>query len=158
MNKTEAKDILNYDIRQYVKQCEDATDEDIEALDLVIEMLQETKVSEDCIGREWVLNKLNEQYKVNRFEEHNDMANEGINQAESIVQDAPSVVPTTEQSSEVGEWIRDRYWSRGTGMGEEYGFFYKCSLCEYEVEDGYTRCGFNYCPNCGAKMKGADDE
>jgi len=58
-----------------------------------------------------------------------------------------------------GEWIRDRYWSRGAGMGEEYGFFYKCSLCEYEVENGYTRCGFNFCPYCGADMrKGADDE
>ncbi len=58
-----------------------------------------------------------------------------------------------------GEWIRDKYWSRGTGMGEEYGFFYKCSLCEYEVENGYTKCGFNFCPNCGADMrKGADDE
>ena len=57
-----------------------------------------------------------------------------------------------------GEWIRERYWSRGVGMGEEYGFFYKCSLCEYEVESGYTRCGFNYCPYCGADMRGADDE
>lgn len=58
-----------------------------------------------------------------------------------------------------GEWIRDRYWSRGVGMGEEYGFFYKCSMCEYEVEDGYTRCGFNFCPNCGADMReGADDD
>ena len=57
-----------------------------------------------------------------------------------------------------GERIRDRYWSRGVGMGEEYGFFYKCSLCEYEVESGYTRCGFNYCPYCGCRMKGADDE
>lgn len=39
MNKQEAKDILNYDIRQYIKQCEDATDEDFEALDLAIEAL-----------------------------------------------------------------------------------------------------------------------
>lgn len=60
--------------------------------------------------------------------------------------------PTIEDRPQ-GEWIRDRYWSRGTGMGEEYGFFYKCSLCEYEVENGYTRCGFNYCPYCGAKME-----
>ena len=57
-----------------------------------------------------------------------------------------------------GKWIRDRYWSRGIGMGEEYGFFYKCSLCEYEVENGYTRCGFNFCPYCGADMRGADDD
>ena len=53
-----------------------------------------------------------------------------------------------------GEWIRNRYWSRGVGMGEEYGFFYKCSMCEYEVESGYTRCGFNYCPYCGTDMRG----
>ena len=57
-----------------------------------------------------------------------------------------------------GEWIMDRYWSRGVGMGEDYGFFYKCSMCEYEVEGGYTRCGFNFCPYCGARMKGADDD
>lgn len=57
-----------------------------------------------------------------------------------------------------GEWIRDRYWSRGVGMGEEYGFFYKCSLCEYEVENGYTRCGFNFCPYCGADMREVRDE
>ena len=56
-----------------------------------------------------------------------------------------------------GEWIRDRYWSRGVGMGEDYGFFYKCSLCEYEVENGYTRCGFNFCPYCGADMRGEND-
>ena len=55
-----------------------------------------------------------------------------------------------------GKWIRNRYWSRGVGMGEEYGFFYKCSLCEYEVEDGYTRCNFNYCPHCGARMFAKD--
>lgn len=61
-------------------------------------------------------------------------------------------------SSPQGEWIRDRYWSRGIGMGEEYGFFYKCSLCEYEVENGYTRCGFNFCPNCGAYMREREGE
>lgn len=39
MNRQEAKDILNYDIRQYIKQCEDATDEDFEAIDMAIEAL-----------------------------------------------------------------------------------------------------------------------
>ena len=57
-----------------------------------------------------------------------------------------------------GAWIRDRYWSRGIGMGEDYGFFYKCSLCEYEVENGYTRCGFNFCPYCGADMREREGE
>ena len=65
------------------------------------------------------------------------------------IDDAPSI----DIESNRGEWIRDRYWSRGVGMGEEYGFFYKCSLCEYEVENGYTRCGFNFCPYCGADLR-----
>ena len=57
-----------------------------------------------------------------------------------------------------GEWVRDRYWSRGVGMGEDYGFFYKCSLCEYEVENGYTRCDFNFCPYCGADMRNSSEK
>lgn len=57
-----------------------------------------------------------------------------------------------------GEWIRDKYWSRGAGMGEEYGFFYKCSLCGYEVENGYARCDFNFCPDCGARMEKIGEE
>lgn len=31
--------------------------------------------------------------------------------------------------------------------------FWKCSECGFAVSSRY-----NYCPNCGARMKGADDE
>lgn len=31
-----------------------------------------------------------------------------------------------------------------------------CSECGYRVKTDFV--SFNYCPNCGAKMKGADDE
>lgn len=31
--------------------------------------------------------------------------------------------------------------------------FWKCSECDFAVSSMY-----NYCPDCGAKMKGADDE
>lgn len=71
--------------------------------------------------------------------------------AEEFVDGLKKLKPTADRTQ--GKWIRDRYWSRGTGMGEEYGYFYKCSLCEYEVENGYTRCGFNFCPYCGADMR-----
>lgn len=70
----------------------------------------------------------------------------------TMIDNAPTIEPIR------GEWVRDRYWSRGIGMGEEYGFFYKCSLCEYEVENGYTRCGFNFCPYCGADMRAEQTE
>ena len=44
-----------------------------------------------------------------------------------------------------GEWIDISEW---------YSPRQKCSICE-EIVEGY---GSNFCPNCGAKMKGADDE
>lgn len=47
-----------------------------------------------------------------------------------------------------GEWIKDRLISTGGGT---YGV-YRCSVCEHSYQDvGY---GFDYCPNCGAKMDG----
>lgn len=45
-------------------------------------------------------------------------------------------------------WVKDRLLSTNGGT---YGV-YRCSLCEMTYQDiGY---GFNYCPNCGAKMDG----
>ena len=104
------------------------------------------EVSEDCISREYILSQAFASNEYNRETKAFDLPVVSVED----IEDAPSVVPSRAE----GEWIRGRYWSRGAGMGEEYGFFYKCSLCEYEVEGGYTRCGFNGCPNCRAKMKG----
>ena len=47
-----------------------------------------------------------------------------------------------------GEWI-DR------GMRVPSSWVKKCSLCGHET-DTWRWC--NFCPNCGARMKGADDE
>lgn len=47
-----------------------------------------------------------------------------------------------------GEWI-DR------GMRVPCSWVKKCSLCGHET-DTWRWC--NFCPNCGARMKGADDE
>lgn len=46
-----------------------------------------------------------------------------------------------------GEWIEvEENWRHQIE-------FWKCSECEFAVSSMY-----NYCPNCGAHMKGADDE
>ena len=49
-------------------------------------------------------------------------------------------------------WIKGEYWSEGTGMGEVYGYYYKCSDCGETVQGGYKKCTDKYCRNCGAKM------
>ena len=50
-----------------------------------------------------------------------------------------------------GRWIKDRLCSTSGGT---YGVR-RCSVCEDYYQDvGY---GWNYCPNCGAKMEGEED-
>ena len=52
-----------------------------------------------------------------------------------------------------GEWIKTTPWSYGAGMGEVYGYYQKCSNCGKEFMDKS-----NFCPKCGARMKGTDNE
>ena len=33
----------------------------------------------------------------------------------------------------------------------------KCSICGFELDDLITAEGYNYCPNCGAKMDGENN-
>jgi len=60
-----------------------------------------------------------------------------------IVDELKYCVPSADRPQ--GKWIDISEW---------YAPRQKRSICE-TVVDGY---GSNYCPNCGAKMKGADDE
>lgn len=47
-----------------------------------------------------------------------------------------------------GEWIKADIITFGSG----YDWIYKCSVCNFHSK-GET----NYCPNCGAKMKGEEE-
>ena len=59
-------------------------------------------------------------------------------------------IATTEQSSKVGEWIGTEY--DGYADGNPVYYEWICSECKCVVEDEEPM--WNYCPNCGAKMKG----
>ena len=52
-------------------------------------------------------------------------------------------LPAAEPEKVQGEWVKTLY-------GEE---FYKCSVCDEEVHIDYGPLP-NYCPDCGAQMKG----
>ena len=99
-------------------------------------------VSEDAISREWVKGICEAM-----------LDEEMLGHMLGYIEDAPSVVPSCQKNRQVeraeGEWI---YTSDRSGyIGNP---FEQCSICGVE----YEQAPFNYCPNCGAKMKGTDDE
>lgn len=64
---------------------------------------------------------------------------EAINMAIEALKDRPQ-----------GKWIKT---SDGDGWNDWYVF--KCPLCGATIEDRqYRSWEYNFCPNCGAKMKG----
>lgn len=118
---------------------------------------EQVEVSEDCISREKVAKRLAELWETEHpernFDEWLKIANEWCDYF------PPSVAPIAEQSSKVGEWKRhpipeSRAWDVCTACGvgcrrRHYGF----------NEDGteyVEQANYPFCPNCGAKMKGAD--
>lgn len=53
-----------------------------------------------------------------------------------------------------GRWIISGCWDESRGMCENYGHYFKCSICGEEVKGGYKQCNDKYCRNCGAIMDG----
>ena len=50
-------------------------------------------------------------------------------------------------------------YDRPKGEMKSMGTYYKCSVCGSEFMDEITFMGeLNYCPACGADIRGADDE
>ena len=101
------------------------------------------EVSEDCISREYMLETA--QAWKNMYPD-SDTAREALTMMINEIDTAPSVVPTTEQSPMVGKWMPI---VEATEMGEPYIAGIYCSECGETL-----RCEANFCPNCGAKMKG----
>ena len=77
----------------------------------------------------------------------------GYDTPQELATEAMSIIPSAERK---GEWIEQRDLTR---IIDEY----HCSYCDYSPKyKGIpiipTSATMLYCPNCGAKMKGADDE
>ena len=100
-----------------------------------------------------VLNKWGEE--MSRYIDADDVANAIYHHFPSVrtMADARSVIeeaPTIDAVSVVhGEWIFRREFVEDTPFTG-----YRCSNCNYWQGMG----AWNFCPNCGARMKGADDE
>ena len=69
--------------------------------------------------------------------------------------DTPTIDPESLRAQ--GEWVGE---ADGYADGELVYDVWYCSECNYCIDDGTDDPDLlsNYCPNCGAKMKGGTDE
>lgn len=74
--------------------------------------------------------------------------------ARTLLKNLPSVQP----ERKVGKWIRGKSWSEGAGMGESYGYYWKCNQCNNIVKGDWAKCGDNFCSECGADMRQREDD
>ena len=100
-----------------------------------IEQMLKQEPCEDCISRE-VVKHLVKQSCL-------DLSN--LN-ATNIMLDKIAELPCVEPSRPHGEW---------TVYDHGYGLIYlKCSLCDKTYQQGRAEYNYNFCPNCGADMRG----
>lgn len=83
------------------------------------------------------------------------LLNEQIKRQKKLLNKAMAKLRETEPR--IGQWIEvDCFESEKHSVTDM-----RCSLCgKYAsiVLPHRTRCVYDYCPNCGARMKGSDDE
>ena len=107
------------------------------------------EVSEDCISREWLRNMFGLSEKTRKWGgDHSGYNTMMLYEIQDYIEDAPSVVPKDhigEPTEMVGEW---KHY-----MGD----LWTCTACGESLMCDDIECN-NYCPNCGADMRGSDNE
>lgn len=109
-----------------------------EAFDMAIKALEQ-EPCEDCINRKKAV------FALNDAQVEYDENYKGLGKAKEIIDNLPPVQPIRSE----GKWIEHPHEA---GANWEFSM-YECSECHVWEEDDS-----NYCPNCGADMRGEKDE
>ena len=118
----------------------------------------------DLISRQAAIDVLNvlcqeHRYKIpgkgETYSQYNEAWQDALDRAEGAIFNLPSAQPAVDaEPVRYGHWIE--HHEPFTWMGYSY---WSCSECGFEC--GYEkdiRFRTNYCPNCGADMRGEKDE
>jgi hypothetical protein len=107
----------------------------IKYVEMIPSVTPKSDQCEDAVSRKSILDKISEKDNWEKYDRYN----LGLSDARRIVQDEPSVTP----KRKTGKW---------KPISDGYLDIYECDQCS-ETED-YER---NYCPNCGADMRGDNE-
>lgn len=110
------------------------------------------RLQDDTVSRQYLLAEIDDLADEFSEVDENGLHSErwrGIVDAKCVVVNAPSVSDRLQ-----GEWVGE---ADGYYNGELIYDTWYCSNCDYVVDDDEPPT-WNFCPNCGARMKGADDE
>lgn len=101
----------------------------------------EQQPSEDCVSRKAVLDTLMKCEKP--CDDRQDFYLDSTTEFEEEIKALKPVTPTRKQGK----------WDKGYGFPD--GAYWKCSCCNELIKVRYP---MNYCPNCGAGMRGDSDD
>lgn len=122
-----------------------------EALDTAINSLsadvRESRTSEDCISRQAVIDKLNRLIEVEKLQGTDEMGygRERVNAYEYMIHEVESEYLHPSAEPKKGEWKRKIVDS---GFNADW----VCSECGHREMTDFI--SYNFCPNCGADMRG----
>lgn len=103
---------------------------------------------DDTISRAAALKGL-EDLNIASFYEENEHSKEAYTEVKAMLKSLPSAQPKRKK----GKWIGTEYDGFADGCPVYYEW--KCSVCTCVVEDEEPT--WNFCPNCGADMRGEQE-
>lgn len=133
------------EVIETVYQCrgDEANDEWIKRWFEPLTSLTTIEVSEDCISRKDLIDSFLADNECKREESKACLCE--LDFMLELIEDAPSVVPTVRKNRQV---------ERVEGEWQLVNHLWECNRCQYRQNKSKPT---NYCPNCGAKMQGAEE-